>query len=96
MATKSRLVSVILPTFNRAYCLPRAIDSVLAQSHQDFEIVLVDDGSTDNTRELVAQRYGHDPRIRYIHTENKGVSSARNTGLPANSRSRGCPSRSAA
>lgn len=79
----SRLVSVILPTYNRAYCLPKAIDSVLAQSYQDFEIVLVDDGSTDNTRELVSQRYGRDPRIKYIHGENRGVSSARNTALKA-------------
>ncbi|MFM7919626.1 MAG: glycosyltransferase family 2 protein, partial [Planctomycetaceae bacterium] len=72
---------MILPTYNRAYCLPRAIDSVLAQSHQDFEIVLVDDGSTDNTATVV-MGFG-DPRVRLIRQSNQGHSAATNAGVRA-------------
>jgi GT2 family glycosyltransferase len=75
------LVSVIVPTYNRAYCLPRALDSVRAQSYAHFEVVLIDDGSSDGTAELVARRYGHDGRIRYFHQANRGVTAARNAGL---------------
>lgn len=75
------LVSVITPTYNRAYCLGRTLDSALAQTYPHLEIVLVDDGSSDNTGELVRARYGHDPRVRYLHQENGGVSAARNRGL---------------
>jgi GT2 family glycosyltransferase len=75
------LVSVIVPTFNRAYCLRRTLDSVLRQTYSRLEIVLVDDGSTDGTQTLIETAYGHDPRIRYVHQENRGVSAARNQGL---------------
>jgi len=78
---KNSLVSIIVPTFNRAYCLRRAIDSALAQTHRRVEVLLVDDGSTDNTRELVAERYGSVGRVRYIHQPNQGVSAARNRAL---------------
>lgn len=71
------VVSVVLPTFNRMYCVRRAIDSVLNQSFQDFELLVVDDGSTDNTVSVVPD----DPRINYIKKENGGVSSARNRGI---------------
>lgn len=77
------LVSVIVPTFNRAYCVGRAVDSVRAQTHTNWELLLVDDGSTDNTSALIATTYGHDPRIRYIYQENAGVSAARNAGIRA-------------
>ncbi len=73
------LVSVIIPTFNRAYRLPTTLASVLAQTHRNWELVLVDDGSTDNTREVVAAV--GDERIRYFNQENKGQSAARNHGL---------------
>jgi glycosyltransferase involved in cell wall biosynthesis len=75
------LVSVIIPTFNRAYCLGRAIDSVLAQTHGDVEVVVIDDGSSDGTRQLVAERYGNEPRVRYHHQTNAGISAARNAGI---------------
>jgi glycosyltransferase involved in cell wall biosynthesis len=75
------LVSVIVPTFNRSYCLERTIDSALAQTHSNIEVVLVDDGSTDNTRELIGRRYGSDSRVRYHFQENGGVVSARNGGF---------------
>lgn len=77
------LVSVIIPTFNRAYCLARTLDSVLAQTHVELQVLVIDDGSDDDTMALVQTRYGHDPRIRYMHQANRGVTGARNTGLAA-------------
>jgi glycosyltransferase involved in cell wall biosynthesis len=74
------LLSVVLPTYQRAYIVGRAIESVLAQTHRPVEVVVVDDGSTDDTRAVV-KRYG--PEVRYIHQTNGGVSRARNTGLRA-------------
>ena len=74
------LVSVILPTYNRAEYLPRAIDSVLSQDYRELELIVVDDGSTDHTRQVV-ESY-KDSRIRYMRTPvNKGVAAARNAGI---------------
>jgi glycosyltransferase involved in cell wall biosynthesis len=75
------LVSIVVPSYNRAYCVGRAIDSVRAQSHQNWELLLVDDGSSDNTAELMASQYGSDPRVRYIYQSNAGVSAARNAAI---------------
>ena len=73
-------MSVILPTFNRAGMLPRAIGSVLEQTYREFELLLVDDGSSDNTPEI-ARGLG-DARIRYIRLpRNRGQSAARNIGI---------------
>jgi glycosyltransferase involved in cell wall biosynthesis len=72
-------VSVITPTYNRADMLGQAIQSVLDQDFTDWELIIVDDGSRDNTREVVAGFA--DPRIRYIYQENKGLPAARNTGI---------------
>lgn len=75
-------VSVIIPTYNRAYCLGRAIESVLAQTYTDLELIVVDDGSTDNTRFLVEEYARKDDRIRYVSMPgNSGVSAARNYGM---------------
>jgi len=71
-------VSVVIATYNRAHFLPETIDSVLNQRFQDFELIVVDDGSTDNTREVL-ERY--EPRVRYIYQENRGPSAARNLGV---------------
>ena len=73
-------VSVILPTYNRARFVGEAIESVLAQSFSAWELVVVDDGSTDDTREVVA-RYLSDLRIRYVRQDQSGSSAARNRGL---------------
>jgi len=75
------LVSVIVPTFNRAYCLAGAVNSVLAQTHRNVELIIIDDGSTDDTVQLVASRWGHDPRVKYFHQANQGVTAARNQGI---------------
>jgi glycosyltransferase involved in cell wall biosynthesis len=72
------LFSVIIPSFSRAQILPNAIKSVLKQNFQDFELIVVDDGSTDNTREVVSSF--DDSRIRYLFQQNRGPSAARNTG----------------
>lgn len=77
------LVSVVVPTYNRAYCLARTLDSALAQTHDRLEVIVVDDGSTDDTAALVRERYGHDPRVVYLRQDNAGVSAARNHGLRA-------------
>ena len=73
------LVSVVIPTYNRAHLLKDAIQSVLVQTFTDFEIIIVDDGSTDDTRELINSF--DDPRIRYVKQENAGVSAARNRAM---------------
>jgi glycosyltransferase involved in cell wall biosynthesis len=77
----NELASVIVPTFNRGYCIQRAIDSVLAQTYPNIEVLVVDDGSTDKTSEVVRDRYGDDSIVRYHYQDNKGVSSARNRGI---------------
>jgi glycosyltransferase involved in cell wall biosynthesis len=71
-------VSVIIPSFNRAHCIAGSVDSVLAQSFQDLEVIVVDDGSTDDTQEVLA-RFGN--RIRVVRQKNGGVAAARNAGI---------------
>lgn len=72
-------VSVVIPTYNSVRFVTEAIDSVLNQTFQDFEILVVDDGSKDETGEVLAEKYGDS--IRYLYKENGGVSSARNYGI---------------
>lgn len=80
MSEEKPTVSVIIPTYNRAHLVDRAIQSVLNQTYQDFELIVVDDGSTDSTEEVV--RSIKDPRIRYTrHNQNRGGSAARNSGI---------------
>ncbi len=74
----SDLVSIIIPAYNAAACVARAIDSILAQAYPTVEILVVNDGSTDGTRQ-VCELYGN--KIRYFEQENKGVSAARNKGI---------------
>ena len=70
-------ISVIIPTFNRADTILRAVDSVLAQSYKDFELIVIDDGSSDNTYHVLSP-YIERNQLHYFKQENKGVSAARN------------------
>ena len=81
------LVSIVISTYNRAHLLRDTIHSVQSQTVQDFEVVIVDDGSTDDTAEVVGRLQADDARIRYFPQENQGVASARNRGVDE---SRGC------
>lgn len=78
---RSDLVSVIIPCYNGARWVGEAIESVLAQTYRELEIIVVDDGSTDESAEVI--KLFRDGRIRYIHQENRGLSAARNTGIAA-------------
>lgn len=71
-------VSVIIPTYNRAHVLREAIDSVLSQKYSDLELLVVDDGSTDHTKEVASS---YTSKLAYIYQEHKGVSAARNRGI---------------
>lgn len=79
-APHAPLVSVIMPAYNRADSVGRAIESVRAQSHQDWELLVVDDGSSDRTIEVI-ESFAADPRIHLFRQDHRGVSAARNTGL---------------
>jgi glycosyltransferase involved in cell wall biosynthesis len=72
-------VSVVIPTYNRQRLVQGTIDSVLRQTFRDVELIVIDDGSTDDTRRVLQDRYG--ARIRYIYQENQGESAARNHGI---------------
>lgn len=72
------MISVVIPTYNRAHIIERSIESVLSQTYKDFELLIIDDGSVDNTEEVVKRI--NDNRIRYIKKENGGAASARNFG----------------
>ncbi len=72
------IISVIIPTYNRGWALTNAIDSVLAQDYKNFELIVVDDGSTDNTSNLIDRYAG---RLKPIQQTNAGVSAARNRGI---------------
>jgi len=73
--------SIIVPTYNRAHLISKAIESVIAQSFVNWELIIVDDGSTDKTMDLIASYQEKDTRIRYIYQENAERSAARNNGI---------------
>lgn len=77
-ASKTPQVSVIIPAYNGARYIQQAIESVFTQTYANWELIIVDDGSTDNTREVV-QQYGH--KLREFSQENQGVAAARNRGI---------------
>ncbi|OLE73685.1 MAG: hypothetical protein AUG12_04310 [Acidobacteria bacterium 13_1_20CM_2_57_8] len=74
------LISVVIPCYNQARFLGKAVESVLSQSHKELELIVVNDGSTDET-ERVASQYLADPRFRLINQKNAGLPAARNRGL---------------
>ena len=73
-------VSIIIPTYNRANLIKRAINSILNQSYTNYEIIVVDDGSTDNTKEVI-ESFNEDKINYYVHKKNRGAAAARNTGI---------------
>jgi glycosyltransferase involved in cell wall biosynthesis len=73
--------SIIIPTYNRAHLLSKAIESVISQTYSNWELIIIDDGSTDRTNELVDNYCKIDNRIRYIYQENAERSAARNNGI---------------
>lgn len=75
------MVSCIIPVYNTQKYLPRCIESVLAQTFVDWEMLLIDDGSTDASGSICDEYAAKDERIRVFHKENGGISSARNLGL---------------
>lgn len=79
MSSRCHLISVVIPTYNSAQYIIEAIESVLNQTYKDYEIIVVDDGSTDNTKDIL-RSYIEKKKIHYFYQENSGVSSARNTG----------------
>lgn len=75
------LVSVVVPTYNRSRLVQRAVASALSQSQSRVQIIVVDDGSTDDTRAALADRFGDETRVIRLHVENRGPAAARNAGL---------------
>lgn len=81
---KTPETTIVTPTFNRAGLLPALIENVLGQTNQDFELIIVDDGSTDDTGRVMERYTAADPeRIRYIRQDNRGSGAARNAGIQA-------------
>ncbi len=75
------MVSIIIPTYNYAHYLTETLQSVMVQSYNNWECIVVDDGSTDNTHEIVDEFVKKNNKFRYIYQQNKGVSAARNIGI---------------
>src|SRR5258708_7758904 len=74
------LVSITMPTFNRAHLVRLAIDAILGQTYTNLELIIVNDGSRDNTREVLDAYARQDPRVRVIHKENEGIPDTVNRG----------------
>ena len=73
--------SIIIPVYNRSHLLAETIDTVLMQSHVNFEIIIVDDGSSENIQKVLEGKYANEPRVKYFHKQNEERGAARNFGL---------------
>ncbi|GAB3195413.1 hypothetical protein GCM10027062_02280 [Nocardioides hungaricus] len=80
LGRRTQVVSVVVPVHNVEGYLAEAVDSVLAQTHAELDVVLVDDGSTDGSGAIADEYAARDPRVRVVHTENRGLGAARNEG----------------
>lgn len=74
-------VSVIVPSYNYGHLISETLDSVLNQTYKDWECIVVDDGSTDNTRQIVEKYVRSDDRFKHIYQNNKGLAGARDSGI---------------
>ena len=83
MDAKKPLISVIVPVYNVEKYLPKCLDSLLAQTWQELEIIVVDDGSPDNSWDIMQEYARRDSRVRPIRQKNGGLSAARNAGVEA-------------
>ena len=79
--TNTHIISVIVPVYNAEKTLRRCVDSILAQTFEDFELILINDGSKDQSGDICDEYAAKDPRVKTVHKTNGGVSSARNAGL---------------
>ena len=77
----NKIISVVIPCYNQAEFLPETLDSLIAQDYRDWEGIIVNDGSLDNTEEVALTYLKKDRRLKYIKKENGGLSSARNCGI---------------
>lgn len=78
-------VSIIIPCFNQSQYLPETLDSILAQTYNDWECIIVNDGSPDNTEEVAKEYCDKDKRFKYVYQENQGPATARNNGIKSSS-----------
>ena len=78
---RETLLSVIVPVYNVEECLGRCVDSILAQTYSHLEVILVDDGAKDKSGAICDDYAARDSRVKVLHKENGGLSSARNAGL---------------
>src|SRR5690349_25117803 len=76
-----QLISVIMPAYNAEKFVAESISSVITQTYKNWELIIVDDGSTDNTKNIIEEFAKHDARIKYIYQENAKQGKARNTGI---------------
>lgn len=82
---ENNMLSVIVPVFNGEKYIEETVDSILASSYSHMEVILLDDGSTDNSRQICEQFAGRDARVRYIYQKNQGIVAARNRGMELSS-----------
>ena len=78
---KNILISIVVPTYNNEKFLDKCVESILSQTYHEFELLIINDGSTDNTINVLQPYLKKDQRIKLHNTKNKGVSSARNLGI---------------
>ena len=77
----NELVSIIMPAYNASKYIAESVDSVLAQTYQNWELIIIDDGSKDNTAEIIGKYVNNDKRIKFIQQKNAGSAAARNNGI---------------